>query len=267
MKRKLAALGALAVVFAVSAFSCGTVESTEESVVLSVDKGTVASTEAAEGETEATTETTTGKEKKETTTKAGSEESATEADDAETTTKASEQETTQAQEQNNDNNNNNNNNNQPEQPVQNTEQPQPANTEPPVQQTEPPRNETVTFSLDTLLSDASAITPKLGNLGYSGRSPACTNNGSDIMEYEFENIKLQCYFEGSVEKICHIQITGGDYATDKGIKVGSSRADVEAAYGAGQEFGTMVIYASGEKEMDITYSGDTVSAIDFNAVV
>ena len=271
MKKKLAALAAFAVIFAVSAASCGKDEASETSVVLGVEQGTSASTTAATGDEESSSETTTS----------AKTESTTKADETETTTSAGEESTTEAETKaddaqsgnnggdsgnNNSTNNNNNNNNsgggQQQQPAQNNDQPQ-QQPEQPTQQPEQPQQQQITFSTDMLLSDASGLISKLGDPIRTSVSPACTMSGSDIKEYEFNNIIIQCYFDNGVEKIHTIAITGGDFVTDKGIKVGSSRADVEAAYGAGQEMNSMFVYAFGDKELDFTYNGDTVSKIEF----
>lgn len=60
-----------------------------------------------------------------------------------------------------------------------------------------------------------------------------------------------------------ITILGGDYETDKGIKTGSSRTEVESIYGTGIDSGNMTIYTSGDSEMDIQYSNDIVTSIFF----
>ena len=75
--------------------------------------------------------------------------------------------------------------------------------------------------------------------------------------------RVQCYIDGGVEYFFDYDILGGNYSTSKGIKVGSSRADVEAAYGAGEESGNMLIYNDGAKQLIFTLNGDTVSEIDF----
>ena len=116
-----------------------------------------------------------------------------------------------------------------------------------------------------MLSDAKDIISNLGTPVYEGGGAACLTNGHDDKIYQYDGLEIQCYVDGDKEYIFQINITGGDYQTDKGIKVGSSRADVESAYGTGTESGNMIIYSSGNNEMDIQYndSGDTVISIFF----
>ena len=131
-----------------------------------------------------------------------------------------------------------------------------ANTQPVAQE--------VKFSTDDLLKNAADIIAALGGSPVTSTAPACTSNGCDVKTYDYAGeLKIQCYIDGGVEYFFDYDILGGNYATSKGIKVGSSRADVEAAYGAGEESGNMLIYNDGAKQLIFTLNGDTVSEIDF----
>lgn len=146
-----------------------------------------------------------------------------------------------------------------EQPQQNNETPADngnANTQPVAQE--------VKFSTDDLLKNAADIIAALGGSPVTSTAPACTSNGCDVKTYDYAGeLKIQCYIDGGVEYFFDYDILGGNYATSKGIKVGSSRADVEAAYGTGEESGNMLIYNDGAKQLIFTLNGDTVSEIDF----
>ncbi len=134
-------------------------------------------------------------------------------------------------------------------------------TEPPTEA--PPQPEQVQFKMEDLLSDASGIIASLGTPNYSGGGAACLTNGYDDKIYQYDGLEIQCYVDGGTEYIFQINITGGDYQTDKGIKIGSTRAEVESAYGTGTESGNLIVYTSGNNEMDIQYNGDTVASIFF----
>lgn len=176
--------------------------------------------------------------------------------------------------QNNENQDNQQNNNQQEDNNQQDNNPQDDNNNQQDNnngdgenngQTDEPQKEEVKFNIDFLLSDAKDIISNLGTPVYEGGGAACLTNGHDDKIYQYDGLEIQCYVDGDKEYIFQINITGGDYQTDKGIKVGSSRADVESAYGTGTESGNMIIYSSGNNEMDIQYndSGDTVISIFF----
>ena len=55
-------------------------------------------------------------------------------------------------------------------------------------------------------------------------------------------------------------------AGDKGIKVGSSRADVTAAYSGLDEYNSDLIASGGSSEIYFVMSGDTVSEIQINSL-
>ena len=153
-----------------------------------------------------------------------------------------------------------------EAPAQQQEQPQQNNDAPAdngSNNTQPDAQE-VKFSTDDLLKNAADIISALGGSPITSTSPSCTSNGCDVKTYDYAGeLKIQCYIDGGVEYFFDYDILGGNYSTSKGIKVGSSRADVEAAYGAGEASGNMLIYNDGAKQLIFTLNGDTVSEIDF----
>lgn len=171
-----------------------------------------------------------------------------------------------------DNNNNDNNNDSHDNNQQDNNSPQDNNNNDNNNgdngnnsQPDEPQQKEVKFNIDHLLSDAKGLIADLGTPVYEGGGAACLKNGHDSKIYQYDGLEIQCYVDGDKEYIFQINITGGDYQTDKGIKVGSTRADVEAAYGTGTESGKMIIYSSGSNEMDIQYNdnGDTVISIFF----
>lgn len=264
-----ALLMATATLLALSAVSCGKDDSTENDVSISLSeqqtntKETSASTTADEKETTTATSSTE-------TTASTTDESVTTTDTDTTTTSAESTtdtavaetvatEVTQAEETT---------------PTESAEQPEdvpsteapPAETpapEPEQPAEEPAPSEPAKFKIEDLLSDASGIIASLGTPTYSGGGASCLTNGHDDKIYQYDGLEIQCYIDGDIEYIFQINITGGDYQTDKGIKVGSSRAEVESAYGTGTESGNLIVYSSGDSEMDIQYEGDTVKSIFF----
>ena len=253
MKMKLTALLLTSLICMAGAVSCGKTESAADDKI-ELDIPATTTSENADGTTttEDTAATTTSADGETTTAAADATTTSSEAAaaGADATTAAQAAETTaapteapteaQAQQQEQQQNNDNNNETQNE-----------------------PEKKDIQFSTDLLLQNAADTIAALGGSPTTSVSPSCTNNGCDVKTYTYPDMEVQCYIDGGVEYIYSITIKGGDFATAKGIKVGSSRADVEAAYGTGEEMSGMIIYKDGDKEMDITYSGDTVSAIDF----
>lgn len=248
MKLRLTALLLTSIICMAGAVSCGTAGTADLSTAeLSVNSTTAATTANAEETT--TTDAVTTTDSGETTTTAEGETTTAAGEAAETTAAnaAATEAPTEAPAQ------------QQEQPQQNNDAPADNgnnNTQPNAQE--------VKFSTDDLLKNAADIISALGGSPITSTSPSCTSNGCDVKTYDYAGeLKIQCYIDGGVEYLFDYDILGGNYATSKGIKVGSSRADVEAAYGTGEESGNMLIYTDGDKQLIFTMNGDTVSEIDF----
>ena len=256
MKMRCTALLLTALICMAGAASCGKVQTADDSSA----SLKISATTTATGDV--TTSTETG------TTTTGNDGSTNTTTGTDTTTAAS-AETTAAAAQGEaapaataapaDNGGNNETPAAQEQPQQNNETPVDngnANTQPVAQE--------VKFSTDDLLKNAADIISALGGSPVTSTAPACTTNGCDVKTYDYAGeLKIQCYIDGGVEYVLDYDILGGNYSTSKGIKVGSSRADVEAAYGTGEESGNMLIYSDGAKQLIFTLNGDTVSEIDF----
>lgn len=148
-------------------------------------------------------------------------------------------------------------------PAETEQQPEELETEPEIEKQE----ETVqsaSFSIDDLLSDAGAVISSLGSPDEKYTANACTKNGSDITVYKYPGLEIQSYKNDSGnECICSILITSDTYNTKDGVKVGSSRSTADSAWGSGVEEGRMTYYFFGQKEIDVEFSGDTVSSINF----
>ena len=256
MKMRCTALLLTALIWMAGAASCGKVQTADESSAhlkiavtttaagdVTTSTGTGTTTTGNDGSTDTTTGTDTTTAAAAETTAASAQGEAAPAATAAPADNGGNNETPAAQEQPQQNN---------ETPVDNGN----ANTQPAAQE--------VKFSTDDLLKNAADIIAALGGSPVTSTASACTTNGCDVKTYDYAGeLKIQCYIDGGVEYFFDYDILGGNYATSKGIKVGSSRADVEAAYGAGEESGNMLIYNDGAKQLIFTLNGDTVSEIDF----
>lgn len=243
MKNKLTALLAIAAAFAVSAVSCGE-DKPDENVTPDLP---VLATEA-----ESTEASTTESESEETT------EASTEAEtEAETTTEETVETTTEAEETT--------------EATEEATEPEPEpETEPEPEPDEPdsaPQPQGVSFGFGTLHSEAGGIVSALGEPANVTSAPACFANGADSKIYEYDGLRIECYVLDSVEKVCCVTITSSNYSTDTGITIGSSQADVEAAYGTGEASGAYTIYYNGDSELDVKYDGGAVTEILFYTAV
>ena len=242
MKKEIIAIAAIALISTMTAVSCGR-EVEQDSVSVALPKVTVASGE------QTTTGTGTATTSKTTATAAvvsGTGSSTTKSDDDEKDT-----ETTAATEEKTD---------EDETPV----------VEPTEKATEAPteaRRATGTgvrpSSIDqTFDSFASAY-----GTGYvESVVPSCIPKGdeSDMYVYDYSGMTIQCYSSGGVKYVGAIHITGSNYATPEGVGIGSSKSDVEAAYGSGLVQGSGNILYRGAYNLEFIMNGDTVSEIDYD---
>lgn len=131
-----------------------------------------------------------------------------------------------------------------------------APTDPPVEEapTEEPAapaavgsfdNSDLSFNGGSLLGDASGLVGAMGAPSSVDEAAGCLSNGADQKIYHFGGVDVSCYVQDGAEYIYDITITGG-YTTSKGIGIGSSKADVIAAYGEGADSGQYILYGSGD---------------------
>ena len=123
------------------------------------------------------------------------------------------------------------------------------------------------FPLDT---DIAPLIEILGD-GYTlSTAPSCVYDGED-KTYDYGNIIIYTYPNGEKDIIWEIDIVGSEYPTAKGIKVGDSLEDINAAYGdGGFVVGHTYIYNISEDKDDIEspqlcfeFDEDKISSIIF----
>ncbi len=94
----------------------------------------------------------------------------------------------------------------------------------------------------TAKSEVSGLLDGFGE-GYEySEAISCVYEGMD-KTFTYENFSLYTYPDGDSDCLMEIYCVGGDVKTAGGITLGSSRADVEAAYGKGYvEAGSVLSY-------------------------
>ena len=253
MKKTSAFLAALAIVLSVSAVSCGNDPvgtASDDNIVLEIPSGTE---EASEEASESTTTAASSAKSKDTTTAASTSEE--DEDTTETKTEAATETETEAATE------------APKatEAPRATEAPAPAPTEAP-EQPQAPAQSSVSMNYDTLLSNASGLISSLGTPTYEGGGAACTQGGYDVKVYRFDGVEVQAYIDGGAEYVFDVKVTSGDYSVN-GVRIGMSKAEAEALLGTGEAAGSMYIYMNGNKETDVTYSGDVVTEIELYTAV
>ena len=112
-------------------------------------------------------------------------------------------------------------------------------------------------------SNWASYSSALGEPSSVTQAPSCHFDGMDNI-YEYSGFSVYTYRNGGEDYVYNIEITSSSIATDKGIHVGSSEADVLSAYGDGyaNRSDSLIEYRSGAQSMYISLSGGTVSMIE-----
>ncbi len=93
---------------------------------------------------------------------------------------------------------------------------------------------------------------KLGDDYEYSESISCAYDGLDKI-YTYDNFSIYTYPDGDKDYVLEVEVLGGNYATHKGIKIGSSREDVIKAYGEKYlEDGALLYYNKTNNAADTT---------------
>ena len=109
-----------------------------------------------------------------------------------------------------------------------------------------------------ILNDFATLEAILGEADEVNSAPSCAFKGDD-KEFVYDGMSIFTNPLGELDVWMEAYITGGDYVTTRGIGIGSSEADVLAAYGDG-------FYVEGENMMTYSLSGDP-EAIDSPCII
>lgn len=104
-----------------------------------------------------------------------------------------------------------------------------------------------TFELDT---DVQPLLDALGSEYEFSEAPSCVYEGTD-KAYEYSGIAIYTYPLNGKDLIDEIVLTGSEFETGKGIKVGSTKEDIVAAYGdAFIDEGSIITYRLNKEQAD-----------------
>jgi len=106
-------------------------------------------------------------------------------------------------------------------------------------------------------------TPTIPNWVTFTELTSCAYKGNDKV-YEYDDFTLYTYSDGTDDYVLSIELNSS-LSTSKGIKIGSSKADVIKAYG--EDYTTKilnVIYTDGQVNITFLIVEDKVSAISLN---
>ena len=107
----------------------------------------------------------------------------------------------------------------------------------------------------------SEVLAALGDADSYFEAASCAFEGLD-KTYMYGHVEVDTYPQGEEDFISSIYFLDDLAVTNEGVRVGSSKEEMEAAYGTDYSVvGTECIYAKGNSELRIIVEGDKVSSI------
>ncbi len=114
---------------------------------------------------------------------------------------------------------------------------------------------------------AAPVLEALGEPKSYTEEASCAFDGLD-KTYFFGSFYLTTYPVGDEDFIYGLWLVDDTLSTPEGVYIGASEAEVEAAYGAdGYNGNTAYIMTEGQSTLTIIMDGDSVSSIQYDAVV
>lgn len=118
-----------------------------------------------------------------------------------------------------------------------------------------------------MTANAASIVEALGEPKTYTEEASCAFEGLD-KTYFYGSFFMTTYPVGEEDFVYSLWLVDDTLSTPEGICIGSSKADVEAAYGADGYNGTNgYVFTKGASKLTIILDGDTVSSIQYDAVV
>lgn len=115
--------------------------------------------------------------------------------------------------------------------------------------------------------EASPIVEKLGDPMEYFEAASCAFQGLDKIFY-YSGFEISTYPNDGVDYISAVDIVDDSVSTPEGITIGSSLADIKAAYGENYtEESGLYTYVKGETKLTILVENDAAAAITYLAIV
>lgn len=120
-----------------------------------------------------------------------------------------------------------------------------------------PQNDTAEYLFDALSIGGDCTAYVAQHTDYSlQEAPSCMGEGTDRV-YTYGDYVLYTFFDGTVDMVQEINLTGESIKTRLGASLGMTQAEVEALYGTSAD-GT---YQTQDGVMEFTYADNTVILI------
>ena len=140
-----------------------------------------------------------------------------------------------------------------EKPAEQKEDPKPAETEAPAQ------NEPYLLDELKIKQDCTDYVSKHKDYTFE-EANSCLGSGKDRV-YTYKDFELHSYFDNGQDLVTEIVFLTDKLETRKGIHLGSTKADVVAAYGEPEE-ADFYMYETEDGRTQFFFDGDTVNRID-----
>lgn len=115
-------------------------------------------------------------------------------------------------------------------------------------------------------AEMASIHDKLGKEDDYFESNSCAFQGLDKV-YTYGSVIIQTYPMDEVDYVYSVELKDDTVETPEGIYIGSSKADVEKAYGTpDDQTDTAYIYKKGESQLNIMFEGDAVTSIVYVSI-
>ncbi|MBR2523046.1 MAG: hypothetical protein IKE53_01250 [Clostridiales bacterium] len=113
-------------------------------------------------------------------------------------------------------------------------------------------------------TDVSAALAAFGDDYTYYESNSCAYQGLDKI-YTYPLFVIYTYPDGDRDMISSVEVKADVISTEEGIRIGSSRDDVTAAYGDDyQDAGSVIKYTKGESVLSFVFENDEVSGIVYD---
>lgn len=113
-------------------------------------------------------------------------------------------------------------------------------------------------------TDIDPIVEKIGEPSSKFEAPSCAGQGTDFI-YTYSGFEIDTSpFENITNAIAAIIIVSDEVETPEGITIGSTKEDVEAAYGTDYtESNGMMTYQKGDMKLNILIKNNAVDSIQY----
>lgn len=120
-------------------------------------------------------------------------------------------------------------------------------------------SEGATISIDQNMAE---VLSALGEAQSYFEAASCAFEGLD-KTYTYSGFQIVTRPEGDSDYVNSILLTDDSVTTPEGIYIGSSKSDVTAAYGQGEETGSSIMYTKDNVTLSFILESDTVISIEY----